>query len=315
MQLQTQIPLQPAKQPIDYRSRVLFMGSCFSEHIGAKMEAAKFRSETNPLGIVFHPLAIEKLLARAINTEVYTEADLFFHNEQWHCFEAHSVLSHTSKELCLKHLNDGLSLLNTYVSEVSHIFLTYGTAWVYRYMDSDTVVANCHKVPQKKFVKELLSVEEVRASTERMVALLKNVNPTVQIIGTVSPVRHLKDGFVENSRSKAHLLAGLHAVIEEERGTHYFPSYELMMDQLRDYRFYAEDMLHPTSTAIQLIWEHFTEVWISKETKNLREQIEAIQRGIRHRAFNEESEAHQKFLAELQQKIVAVREQLPHIQF
>ena len=315
MILQTRIPFKPSKNPIDYTSKVLLIGSCFSQHIGGKMEYFKFQQETNPFGIVFHPLAIERLITRAINEEEFTKHDVFFHQEQWHCFEVHSILSATSEEACLKNLNDGLSKLKQSLSEVSHVILTYGTAWVYRHLESDAVVANCHKVPQKKFAKELLSVAEVSASIDRTTALLKLVQPSVTIIGTVSPVRHLKDGFIENSRSKAHLIAGLHDIVEDQRGVHYFPSYELMMDELRDYRYYTEDMLHPNKTAVQFIWEKFSSVWLDASTQELSEQIDVVQRGLRHKPFNEQGEAHQKFLLDLQQKIGRIQEQLPSAHF
>jgi len=315
MKFQTHIPFTAAKQQIDYTSLVLLIGSCFSEHMGDKLEYVKFQNETNPLGILFHPLAIERLITRAINDEVFTENDLFFHQEQWHCFEVHSVMSATSKKTCLENLNDGLSRLGASLSAASHVILTFGTAWVYRHIESDTVVANCHKIPQKNFLKELLSVEEVTASIERTTALLQSVQPSLLIIGTVSPVRHLKDGFIENSRSKAHLIAGLHAVVEDYRGVHYFPSYELMIDELRDYRFYSEDMLHPNYTAIQLIWDRFSSVWIDPATQSLQEQIVAVRRGLSHRPFNEQGEAHQKFLQDLHLKIARIQEQLPTVQF
>lgn len=315
MILQTHIPFTTAKSPIDYRSKVLLMGSCFSEHIGGKLEYFKFQNETNPFGIVFHPLAIERLITRAINEEEFSEEDVFCHQDQWHCFDAHSILSATSKAACLKNLNDGLSKLKHSLSEASHVILTFGTAWVYRHLDSDTVVANCHKIPQKKFSKELLSVAEVSASIDRITTLLMSVQPSITIIGTVSPVRHLKDGFVENTRSKAHLITGLHDIVEDQRGVHYFPSYELMMDELRDYRFYAEDMLHPNQTAILLIWDKFSSVWLDPSTHKLSEQIEVVQKGLRHRPFNETGEAHQKFLQGLQQKITHIQQQLPSARF
>jgi hypothetical protein len=170
-------------------------------------------------------------------------------------------------------------------------------------------------VPQKKFLKELLSVDEVLASIENCVALLKSINPKITMLFTVSPVRHLKDGFVENQQSKAHLLAGIHQVVEERNQIHYFPSYEIMMDELRDYRFYAEDMIHPNATAIKYIWNKFKTGWISHESEQTLEDVETIQKGLAHKPFNPNSEQHQDFLVKLQAKIKQLQQQFPFMKF
>ncbi|MFT5438082.1 MAG: hypothetical protein ACI840_002743, partial [Ulvibacter sp.] len=208
MKLQTRIPLDPELQQIDYESKILLMGSCFTENIGERLVFYKFQNLINPFGIVFHPLAIEKLITRAINEDLYTETDLIFQNEQWHCFEVHSSLSHDRKDDFLSGLNEKLKQLREYLLTATHIIFTYGTAWVYRYIETDSIVANCHKIPQKKFLKELLTVEEISASIENTLILIKDINPQVKFIHTISPVRHLKDGFVENAISKAHLISG-----------------------------------------------------------------------------------------------------------
>ena len=315
MKLQTHIPLQPELHQINYDSQILLMGSCFAVNIGERLEFYKFQHLLNPFGIVFHPLAIEKLVTRAINEDLYTEADIIFQNEQWHCFEVHSSLSQIEKDDFIKTINNKLKQLQKYLLTASHIIFTYGTAWVYRYIETDTVVANCHKIPQKKFLKELLTVEEVSASIENSLTLIKDINPEAKFVHTISPVRHLKDGFVENSLSKARLIAGLQEIIEPRRRIYYFPAYEIMMDELRDYRFYNEDMVHPNKTAIAIIWEQFKHVWIASETEELQKEIASIQAGLSHRPFNSKSEAHQAFLKDLQQKIAQLQLRLPYINF
>jgi len=315
MKLQTRIPLQPELHPIDYKSEVLMMGSCFTENIGERLAFYKFRVLVNPFGIVFHPLAIEKLITRAINEDLYTEVDLVFQNEQWHCFEVHSSLSHTQKDALLNALNKKLKELREYLLSASHIIFTYGTAWAYRYIESDSIVANCHKIPQKKFLKELLTVEEISASIENTLTLIRDINPLVAFVHTISPVRHLKDGFVENSISKAHLITGLQELIDPRQRVYYFPAYEIMMDELRDYRFYNEDMVHPNKTAITIIWEQFKGVWIAPETEALQKEIATVQAGLLHRPFNPESDAHQSFLKGLERKIVLLKQQLPDLKF
>ena len=315
MKLQTQIPLQKERHQIDYGSKVLLMGSCFTENIGGQLAFYKFQNLQNPFGIVFHPVAIEKLVTRAINEDFYIDTDVIFHNEQWHCFEAHSVLSTSEKDVFLNLLNQKLKQLREYLLAASHIIFTFGTAWVYRYIETDAIVANCHKFPQKKFLKELLTVEEVSASIDNTITLIKDVNPTVSIVYTVSPVRHLKDGFIENTRSKAHLIAGIRELVAPRKHIHYFPSYEIMMDEQRDYRFYAEDMLHPSKTAISIIWERFNQVWIASETVELQSEIKSIQSGLQHRPFNPESDAHKEFQKTLQEKIEAIQKIFPQINF
>lgn len=316
MNLQTKIPIQPEKyNPIDYHSKIVLVGSCFAEHIGKKLEYFKFQNLLNPFGILFHPVAIENLITNAINDKNYGEENIFFLNEQWHCFEAHSKLSNVSKEELLISLNESLKTTNQQIHESTHIIITLGTAWVYKHIETDAVVANCHKVPQKQFVKELLSIEEVTESLQAIVSLIRSINKQVSVIFTVSPVRHLKDGFIENAQSKAHLISGVHEVVEPRKHIHYFPSYEIMMDELRDYRFYDEDMIHPNSIAINYIWEKFREVWIDKKTIETMSAVEDIQKGLLHRPFTSTSEAHQKFVQSIEAKKQALRSQFPQIKF
>ena len=255
MKLTTPIKLSRQNPPINYSSKVLLLGSCFAQNMGAKLEYYKFQQCTNPFGILFHPVAIEKLITRAVNQTWFTSKDVFLQNEQWHCFLAHSKLSNTSEEDLISALNSALEKLRFSLLEASHVVFTFGTAWVYKHLEKDTIVANCHKVPQKEFVKQLLSPDDVSDVLLGIETKLRTINPTCSIINTVSPVRHIKDGLIANSRSKAHLIAGVQEIVSPEKLNHYFPSYEIMMDELRDYRYYKEDLIHPNQTAIAIIWE------------------------------------------------------------
>lgn len=316
MNLQTQIPLTKQKHnQINYQSKLLLLGSCFSENIGNKLNYYKFQSKQNPFGILFHPKAIENLITKALNKEEYTDRDVFFHNERWHSFEAHSSLSTIDKDELLNNLNLFLQQTFEQLQNTTHLIITLGTAWVYREITSDTLVANCHKVPQKKFLKELLSVDEISESLEAINSLVKLVNKNISVIYTLSPVRHLKDGFTENQRSKAHLLSAIHQVVEPRNAIYYFPSYEIVMDELRDYRFYNEDMIHPNKTAVNYIWEKFKQVWITEDSYQTMQQVETIQRGLNHKPFNPESEAHQLFLKKLQQKKETLLQAFPFMYF
>jgi lysophospholipase L1-like esterase len=316
MELQTKIALQPQHHnQLNYNSSVLLLGSCFVEHIGNKLDYFKFQHLQNPFGIVFQPLAIEKLITKAINEQMFTEEDIFFYNEQWHCFDAHSKLSCASKDELLYTLNNAVKSTNKQINESTHIIITLGTAWVYRHIETDALVANCHKVPQKKFLKELLSVDEISESLQSIVELIRSVNNSTSIVFTVSPVRHLKDGFIENTQSKANLIAAIHQVVELRNNLHYFPSYEIMMDELRDYRFYAEDMIHPNQTAINYIWKKFQEVWISDNANKIMGEVDDIQKGLQHKPFNPNSEAHLQFLQNLELKIKEIQSAHPKISF
>jgi len=316
MKLQTNIKLQ--KQPhhqIDYSSKLMLLGSCFSENIGSKFEYHKFQSDVNPFSILFHPVAIENLITRSINEDFYSEEEIVSQNEIYSCFDAHSKLNALSKSQLLERLNAQLSETLHQIKSVSHIIITLGTAWVYRHIVTDKIVANCHKIPQKQFLKELLSVEDIVASLESIIALVRSVNPKVNFIFTVSPVRHLKDGFVENNRSKAHLLSAIHQVVEPRKQLFYFPSYEIMMDELRDYRYYNQDMIHPNDLAIDYIWETFKTVWLAEDAVEISEKIASIQTKKAHRPFNPNSEAHQEFLANLQEEIAQIQKELPQVKF
>ncbi|XCF07304.1 GSCFA domain-containing protein [Tamlana crocina] len=313
MKLQTQIPLKKQSENlIDYHSTVVLLGSCFSDNIGAKLDYFKFNNLQNPFGVLFQPKAIESLVDRALNEKTFSEKDVLFQNEQWNCFEAHSKLSSVTKEALLENLNRALKSTRQHLLEASHIIMTLGTAWVYRFLENGMLVANCHKVPQKQFKKELLSVEDISTSLNNISASIKKVNPKATIIFTVSPIRHLKDGFIENTQSKAHLVSAIHKV--KDSGL-YFPSYEIMMDELRDYRFYEADMVHPNATAIDYIWERFKTVWVASEALKTMGEVEVIQKGLQHKPFNPNSKAHLEFLQKLEIKKGEVCKAFPHINF
>ena len=315
MNFTTKIPISKSAHPIDYHSKIVSLGSCFAVNMAEKLDFFKFENTCNPFGIIFNPVSIEKLVYRITQQLFYTENDIFFHNESWHCYEAHSELSHSNKAAFLNSLNGIIEKANEQISDASHFIITLGTSWVYRNIETNEIVANCHKVPQKQFKKELLSVEIIEQSIQNSIALIHKVNPNANFIFTVSPVRHIKDGFIENQVSKAHLIAALQTAISHLPSATYFPSYEIMMDELRDYRFYAEDMLHPSRVAIDYIWERFKETSISETAFSIMDEVETIQKGLAHRPFNANSESHQQFLSKLQDRITVVQKQFPGIKF
>ena len=316
MQFSTQVPIANYPCPIDYNSKIVSLGSCFAENMGEKFGYFKFQNTMNPFGIIFNPISIEKIIRRSVQKDYFTEKDIFFHNEAWHCFDVHSELSHPDKEVFLTNLNATLESTNNQINRSTHIIITLGTAWVYRNIESNQIVANCHKVPQKQFTKELLSIETIQQSLTNIINLIVEVNAAVKFIFTVSPVRHIKDGFAENTLSKSHLISGLSKVVKQNQShCNYFPSYEIMMDELRDYRFYAEDMLHPNQTAIDYIWIKFFENYINETEFATMQQVCDVQKALHHRPFNPDSESHQKFLENLNQKINKLALQFPNIKF
>ncbi len=316
MNFTTKVPIAKNKYPLDYNSKIMSLGSCFAVNMADKLDYFKFESNCNPFGIIFNPVSIEKLVYRIIHSIIYTEKDIFFHNESWHCYEVHSKISNPDKAAFLKSLNRISKQANQQIIDATHFIITLGTAWVYRNIETNEVVANCHKVPQKHFKKQLLSIEEIIQSLENSIRLIRAINSKANFIFTVSPVRHIKDGFVENQWSKAHLITAIHNISKGQLSfVNYFPSYEIMMDELRDYRFYAEDLLHPSQIAIDYIWERFFETTISEEWYSTMEEIADIQKGLAHRPFNANSESHRQFLLKLQSKIRDIQNQFSRIEF
>lgn len=285
------------------------------ENIGEKLGFYKFQNLQNPFGIIFNPVVIERLVTHAINEKIFSENDVFFQNERWHCYDGHSELSSASKDELLNNLNSAIRSTIAQIRESSHIIITLGTAWVYKHVEKNQIVANCHKVPQNQFKKELLSIDVITKNLESIISSMHTINPEASIIFTVSPVRHLKDGFSQNQQSKAHLIASIHETLGKSNNCYYFPSYEIMMDELRDYRFYSEDMIHPSKTAINYIWEKFKMVWINKDAYSTMDEIATIQKGLQHKPFNRSSKEYEFFKQELISRQHKINRIFPHILF
>lgn len=309
----TVVPIDNQGVTINYQSVILSMGSCFAVNIAKKLQHFQYQSVSNPFGIIFNPLSLEKLIVKSLSDDFFSEDDFFQNNGLWHCFDFHSELSQFSLDKIQLIANQQLSILKETILKADYFFITLGTAWVY--LIDNQVVANCHKVPQNQFVKKILSPEEIQQSLERMVNFVTAKNPKIRFIFTISPVRHLKDGLTENQRSKAHLLTGLHSFLEKNSKANYFPAYEIMMDELRDYRFYADDLLHPSDLAIEYIWERFSQNYIDESGFADMKIIDSIQKSLQHRPFNPESEQFQIFKEKLKQKIQQITQKYPFMKF
>ena len=289
------------QKKIDYQSKIGLIGSCFVENISKKLSYFKFDNFVNPYGILFNPKAIEKALSDIVNQRKYVEDDLEFNNELWLSLHHHSSFSNKEASKTIEIINQSIEQTNSELKKTSHLIITLGTAWVYHHIETDQLVANCHKIQQSNFIKRQLSINEIVNSLNKSIELVRSISPEIKLIFTLSPIRHLKDGMIANSLSKARLLSGIHEVIDN-LNTFYFPSYEIQIDDLRDYRFYEKDMLHPNELAINCIWAIFKEVWIHPTSFSIMEEIASIQRDMQHKPFNPDSEQHQKFLKNLSEK-------------
>jgi hypothetical protein len=295
MEFRLEFTPKPFDTKIRHEHKLFLAGSCFTEQIGAKLGAHKFRIIDNPNGILFNPVSIAKSVISYIDHKIYSEADLFYANELWGSWEHHTRFSGINKDETLNRINASQEAAHSFLKDSDWLLLTLGSAFVYE-LGNNQVVANCHKVPTDKFRKRLLSPEEVITTLDTLIHRLKAFNPGLKIIFTISPVRHLRDGFTENNRSKATLIHSVHHLVDKFDGLYYFPAYELIIDDLRDYRFFAEDMVHPNYAATNYVWEKFVAACIDQPSQELMKEINIINAAKNHKAFNPASEAHKKFL-------------------
>lgn len=324
MDFRLELDVKKSASLISYKDRVMLCGSCFTENIGSKLDYHKFKTLQNPNGILFNPISIAKSVTSYIENKQYSEDELFYFNDIWQSWEHHSRFSHVDKNVSLKMINDSQKEAHHFLKEADWLMLTLGSAFVYELTSplsplssrrgaGGEVVANCHKVPTDKFNKRLLSLEEVSSVLDNLIHRLFLFNPKLKIIFTISPVRHLRDGFVENNRSKATLIQAVHHLVEKFDKLFYFPAYELVIDDLRDYRFYAEDMVHPNYTATNYVWDKFINAMMDSATIELIEKVSEIQRARSHKPFNPASEQHKKFLQSFLQKTEALQLQYRHL--
>lgn len=314
MKFRTEIKCKPGSVKIDHQSNVVLLGSCFSEHMEEKFSYFKFNTFANPFGILFHPKAIEIAVQKCVNQTLYNQNDLQQFKEIWLSLDHHSRFDQRDQQLVLEGINKHIETGYRALEKASHVIITLGTSWVYKWKNDGRIVGNCHKIPQKYFTKELLSSEEILISLKQTITHVRSINKKASFIFTLSPVRHLKDGFTENTLSKAFLYKAIQELKEDE-SIAYFPAYEIMMDDLRDYRFYKNDLVHPNEMAVDYIWELFKNSWISESSIEAMIQIEEIQKSLSHKPFDPESEAHKKFQRSLELKIEQVQTSFPQINF
>jgi hypothetical protein len=303
---------KPFDVKINHQQNLLLIGSCFTEQIGTKLDNHKFSVLDNPNGILFNPISICKSILSYIDNKQYSEADLFYQNECWNSWEHHSRFSKPDGTGCLNGINESQSKANAFLKKTDWLIITLGSAFVYK-LENKEVVANCHKVPTDKFSKRLLCFEELNIDLQAMISKTAAFNPELKIIFTISPVRHLRDGFVENNRSKAILIQAVHQLIEKNSNCFYFPAYELVIDDLRDYRFFAEDMVHPNYAATNYVWEKFIATCVDEPSQQLMKELAVIVAAKNHKPFNPTSEQHKKFLQTNLVKVRKLQLQFPYL--
>ena len=303
---------KPFDIKINHQQNLLLIGSCFTEQIGTKLANHKFTVLDNPNGILFNSASIAKSISSYIGNKQYIEEDIFYQNECWNSWEHHSRFSHPDKRICLEVINGSQNKAHEFLNQANWLLITLGSAFVYELENKD-VVANCHKVPTDKFTKRLLSTDEVFNGLITMIKEAVAFNPLLNIIFTISPVRHLRDGFVENNRSKATLIQAVHQLVENNSNCFYFPAYELVMDDLRDYRFFAEDMVHPNYAATNYVWEKFIATCIDEPSQKLMKEIAVIVAAKNHKPFNPTSEQHKKFMQTNLEKVKKLQQQFPYL--
>ncbi|MBS1743687.1 MAG: GSCFA domain-containing protein [Bacteroidetes bacterium] len=301
---------------INHRHNLLLVGSCFTEQMGNKLMTHKFRVLENPNGILFNPVSIAQAVTSYATGKKYEETDLFYFNELWGSWQHHTKFSNISKIKALEVINTSQEAAIGFIKKADWILITLGSAFVYEQHtgESREVVANCHKVPTDKFYRRLLEPQEIKNELLNMMETVRAVNAGVKFIFTISPVRHLREGFIENNRSKAALIQAVHSITDKEQ-VFYFPAYELVIDDLRDYRFYAEDMVHPNYAATNYVWEKFVEACIDEPSVQLMKEIAVVVAARNHRPFNPESEQHKKFLHTNLQKLRHIKNANPYVNF
>lgn len=305
MQFTTPVNIKPNKS-IDHNSRIVMLGSCFAENIGKKLIDCGFNVVMNPMGILYNPISIHNALQRIIEGREFTEDELFYHNGLWASFMHHGSFSHSDKNEALRIMNERLHEAHQQLQNATHLIITFGSAEVYEH--NGQVVTNCHKLPARHFTHRLLSTNEITTPYYSLFPAPYSLLP----IFTVSPVRYLGEGAHHGQINKATLLLATDQICHET-GADYFPSYEIMMDELRDYRYYATDMIHPSDMAIDYIFERFTETYLTDEAIRTAEEIKKIKKSLSHRPLHPDSEEYQKFKKKLSQQIAAIAQKYPNL--
>jgi hypothetical protein len=312
-QFRTEVKIDTSKEAINYHSRLFFMGSCFATNIGAFFNDHALNTLVNPFGVLYNPCSIANSLERVIKRKDFNEEEVFCQNGLFHSFYHHSQFSDVDQKVFLQNVNESLHNCYDFLSNTDVLVLTFGTAWVYEHKALGMIVSNCHKYPAKDFNRYRLEVDEIVERYLALIEAIRKINPGMRIIFTVSPVRHWKDGAHGNQLSKSTLLLAIDQLIKQAENCNYFPAYELLLDDLRDYRFFADDMLHPSQVAIEYIRDKFVETQFDSEAQQVLVQLAKLRKAAFHRPFNPETASHQSFVRKHISKVDAFQKQYPKI--
>jgi len=303
MDFRTEIKIEPQRRLIDYSTPVLFTGSCFSGEMASKMMEGLMPVLSNPTGVVYNPVSVSSALRSLITEKTYTEKDLWYHNGKCLSFAHYTDFSDDDSAVCLERINSIASEAADFIKRANFLFITFGTAWIYRRVDTGEAVSNCHKIPASFFSRELLSVSSIIKDWSELMTELYSFNPDLSVIFTISPVRHWKDGAHGNQVSKSVLFLAVEELQKIFPEAGYFPSYEMLIDDLRDYRFYADDMLHPSDAAVEYIWKKFSEACVETGAQRLWKEISEISKASRHRITSRSTKEIESFAANMLSKI------------
>lgn len=321
MKFRFEFDIHPLQESIAHHHKLFLIGSCFTENIGEKLKKHKFNVFENPNGILFNPVSVAEAIINIIENKQYTQADLFNYNEGWHSWQHHSRFSGISADDALQKINSSTKQAHSFLKQADFILITLGSAWVYTLTEhalnatKGSVAANNHKAPANWFERRLPDTAQIITVLGTMLDRLGAFNPNIQVIFTISPVRHLREGVIDNNRSKAALITAVHYLIEQLPKLYYFPAYELVLDDLRDYRFFAEDLVHPNYQATQYVWERFVKACMNDDTIQLMENIQDINLAFQHKPFNATSNQHKTFLKTYLEKTKQLKEKYSFLNF
>lgn len=319
MKFHYEFPIKKIPTPFMHYHKMVMMGSCFTENMGQLLKSHCFTVLENPNGILFNPISVVEAVDSYIHQKQVVASDLFLLNENWHSWKHHSRFSGTNQADAVSKINASTIAAAQFLKTANHLMITLGSAWVYRLTEAadgiaGSVAANNHKAPAAWFARELLTAATTQEMLQQMVDNLLQFNPYLQIIFTISPVRHLREGVIDNNRSKAVLIQAVHDLVNSNKAIYYFPAYELVIDDLRDYRFYAEDLVHPNYQATQYVWEKLVDACIDTEASKHFKLIREIKLAYQHKPFNPATSQHQQFLKKYAHETAHLMEQFPHIE-
>ncbi len=313
MDFRLKVRIEPSALRISHEDKLMMLGSCFTENIGKLLAQHKFDIDINPFGITYNPISIVNGLDRIIDGKRMKEEDLFFYNDRWNSYAFHGRFSDESIERTLLGMNKRIEQAAENIQKTNILLLTFGTSFIYRLKTTNEVVNNCHKLPAEQFEYEMVPANEIIKVYVGLLEKLVEINPSLQILLTISPVRHWKNGYFSNNLSKSNLVSVIHYFINRYSNVNYFPAYEILLDELRDYRFYEDDMLHPNKLAIRYIWEKFSEVYFVQETKDMNRELQSIIQAKNHKPFNPNSKSHLKFRKTSLNKINDMKARFPYL--